>query len=176
MRLMTCLLNQSQTCTSGIQTEIITAADTSHTTMQAIGRGITAVAPMVPSQDFFGLTLGAIGCFPNHWSAPIGTEISRTNRQIKALTQALVGPFVDVSSDNSAVRVSARSLNGALYVIAVNTTGAPIQARIDVNGIAGRSATVLGGGGPAVGADDKGFSDTFGPLDARVYVIPPAGW
>jgi len=35
---------------------------------------------------------------------------------------------------------------------------------------------VLGGGGPAVGADDTGFSDTFGPLEARVYVIPPAGW
>ena len=61
-------------------------------------------------------------------------------------------------------------------MIAVNTTSAPVQARINVNGIAGRSATVLGGGGPAVGADDTGFSDTFGPLDARVYVIPPAGW
>ena len=118
----------------------------------------------------------AIGYFPNHWSSPIGTEISHTNRQIKALTQALVGPFVDANSDNSAVRVSARSLNGALYVIAVNTTSTPVQARINVNGIAGRSATVLGGSGPAVGADDTGFSDTFGPLDARVYVIPPPGW
>jgi hypothetical protein len=118
----------------------------------------------------------AIGYFPNHWSDPIGAEITRTNRQIKALTQALVGPFVDANADNSAVRVSARSLNGALYVIAVNTTSGPAQARINVNGIAGRSATVLGGGGSAVGADDTGFSDTFGPLDARVYVIPPAGW
>jgi hypothetical protein len=35
---------------------------------------------------------------------------------------------------------------------------------------------VLGGSGPAVASDDKGFSDSFGPLDARVYVIPPAGW
>jgi len=118
----------------------------------------------------------AIGYFPNHWSDPIGVQITRTNREIKALTQALLGPSVDAGSDNSAVRVSARSLNGALYVIAVNTSSAPVQAQISVNGIAGRSATVLGGDGPAVGADDKGFSDTFGPLDARVYVIPPAGW
>ena len=118
----------------------------------------------------------AIGYFPNHWSDPIGAEIARTNREIKALTQALLGPSVEAASDNGAVRVSARSLNGALYVIAVNTGSTPVQARISVNGIAGRSATVLGGSGPAVGADDKGFADTFGPLDARVYVIPPAGW
>jgi hypothetical protein len=118
----------------------------------------------------------AVGYFPNHWSDPIGTEISRTNRQIKALTQALLGPSVNATSDSAAVRVSARSLNGALYVIAVNTSSATVQARINVDGIAGRSAMVLGGSGPAVASDDKGFSDSFGPLDARVYVIPPAGW
>jgi hypothetical protein len=118
----------------------------------------------------------AVGYFPNHWSDPIGVAISQANRQIKALTQALLGPTVNASADNGTVRVSARSLNGALYVIAVNTSETTVQARINVDGIAGRSVTVLGGSGPAVGADDQGFSDSFGPLDARVYVIPPAGW
>jgi hypothetical protein len=118
----------------------------------------------------------AVGYFPNHWAGPIGAEITRTNRQIKALTQALLAPTTLATSDNGTVRVSARSLNGALYLIAVNTSSAPVTARINVDGIAGRSATVLGGSGPAVAADDKGFSDTFGPLDARVYIIPPAGW
>jgi hypothetical protein len=83
---------------------------------------------------------------------------------------------VAASSDNGTVRVSARSLNGALYVIAVNTTSSTIQAKISVAGIAGRSATVLGGGGSAVASDDQGISDSFGPLAARVYIIPPAGW
>jgi hypothetical protein len=118
----------------------------------------------------------AVGYFPNHWSDPIGAEITQTNRQIKALTQALLAPTVNATSDNGTVRVSARSLNGALYVIAVNTSSATASARINIDGIAGRSATVLGGSGPAVGADDQGFSDTFGPLEARVYLIPPAGW
>lgn len=117
-----------------------------------------------------------IGYFPNQWGTSIGAQISQTNRQIKALTQALLAPITAASSDNSAVRVSARSLNGALYVIAVNTTSTPVQARINVDGIAGRSATVLGGSGSAVASDDKGFADTFGPLDARVYIVPPAGW
>ena len=118
----------------------------------------------------------AVGYFPNHWAEPIGDEITRTNREIKALTPALLGSVVNASSDSSTVRVSARSLNGALYVIAVNTTDTTVQAKISVDGIAGRSATVLDGGGPAVAADDQGFSDSFGPLAARVYVIPPAGW
>jgi len=117
-----------------------------------------------------------IGYFPNHWSQPIGVEVARTDRQIKALTQALLAPIAAASSDNPVVRVSGRALNGALYVIAVNTTSSTTTAKINVDGIAGRSATVLGSSGPAVAADDQGFSDTFGPLDARVYVIPPAGW
>jgi hypothetical protein len=117
-----------------------------------------------------------VGYFPNHWSDPIGVEITQTNREIKALSQALLAPAVNATSDNGTVRVSARSLNGALYVIAVNTSQMTVQAKINVDGIAGRSATVLGGGSPAVGSDDQGFSDSFGPLAARVYIIPPAGW
>ena len=117
-----------------------------------------------------------VGYFPNHWSSDIGAQIAQTNRQIKVLTQALLAPAVNATSDNGTVRVSARSLNGALYVIAVNTSSTTVTAKIGVDGIAGRSATVLGGSGPAIASDDQGFSDTFGPLDARVYVIPPAGW
>ena len=132
----------------------------------------------VRAETWLSIAGGAnsVGYFPNQWSAPIGTEIARTNRQIKALTQALLAPTVPATSDNETVRVSARSLNGALYVIAVNTSSATVTAKIGVAGIAGRSATVLGGGGPAVASDDSGFSDTFGPMDARVYIVPPAGW
>jgi hypothetical protein len=132
----------------------------------------------VRAETWLSIAGGAngVGYFPNHWSDSIGVEITRANREIKALTQALLGSIVNATSDNGTVRVSARSLNGALYVIAVNTSETTVQAKISVEGIAGRSATVLGGGGAAVGSDDQGFSDSFGPLDARVYIIPPAGW
>ena len=132
----------------------------------------------VRAESWLSIAGGAtgIGYFPNHWSGPIGVEVARTDRQIKALTQALLAPITAASSDNSLVRVSARSLNGAIYVIAVNTSSTSLTAKISVDGIGGRSATVLGGSGAAVAADDSGFSDTFGPLDARVYIIPPAGW
>jgi hypothetical protein len=61
-------------------------------------------------------------------------------------------------------------------VIAVNTSVTEtVQTRIAVDGIAGRSATVLGDG-TVVGSDDTGFTDTFAPLAAKVFVIPPQGW
>ncbi|MFL6039160.1 MAG: hypothetical protein ACJ74B_11065 [Gaiellaceae bacterium] len=132
----------------------------------------------VRAETWLSIAGGAngVGYFPNHWSEPIGVEVRRANREIKALSQALLAPIAASSSDNPAVRVSARSLNGALYVIAVNTSSASVQAKISVDGVAGRSAAVLGGGGPAVASDDKGFSDSFEPLGVRIYVIPPAGW
>jgi hypothetical protein len=117
----------------------------------------------------------AIGYFPNHWSTTIGTEIARTNREIKALGPALLASISPATSDVSGVRVSARTFNGATYVIAVNTTNTSLQAKISVDGIAGRSVVVVGGG-QVVGADDTGFADNFGPLAARVYILPPAGW
>jgi hypothetical protein len=116
-----------------------------------------------------------IGYFPNRWNNSIGDAIKRTNREIKALTPALLAPDANVRADTDALRVSARTLNGALYVIAVNTSQTTVQAKITVEGIAGRSATVFGGGTP-IAADAEGFSDSFAPLAARVYVIPPQGW
>jgi hypothetical protein len=117
----------------------------------------------------------AVGYFPNHWASAIGDEIRQTDHQIKALTPALLASPGTAGSDTDAVRVSARTLNGAVYVIAVNTTETMVQAKISMDGLAGRSLTVFGSGA-AVGGDDHGFSDTFGPLEARVYVVPPQSW
>src|SRR5256714_2012514 len=118
---------------------------------------------------------GAVGYFPNHWTPEIGGAISQNNHEIKALTPALLAASATARSDSDIVRVSARTLNGALYVIAINTSSATGQAKIAVGGIGGPSVTPVGGGG-AIGSDDQGFSDSLGPLAARVYVIPPPGW
>jgi hypothetical protein len=120
-----------------------------------------------------------IGYFPNYWKysdAGIGAEIARTNQQLQELAPVLLAQQVPAAADAASVKVSARTLNGALYVIAVNTsTTETTQTRITVDGVAGRSATVLGDGG-VVGSDDTGFTDTFAPLAAKVFVIPPQGW
>lgn len=118
----------------------------------------------------------AVGYFPNRWSAAIGDEIRRTNLEIEALAPALLATPAAATSDNDAVRISARTLNGALYVIAINTTATTVDAKISVEGIAGRPARVFGDDVPAIASDGQSFSDSFGPLAARVYVIPPRGW
>ena len=116
-----------------------------------------------------------VGYFPNRWSPTIGSAIAQTNHQLKALAPALLAPPVQVSSDTPAVRVSARTLNGATYVIAVNTSSSTAQAKVSVPGIGGRSPVVFGGGS-VIGSDDQGFTDSFGPLAAHIYIIPPIGW
>jgi hypothetical protein len=139
--------------------------------------GLDPTPATVRAETWLSIAGGAdaVGYFPNRWSGDIGQEITRTNRDIKALTLALLTPTVNARSDAEAVRVSARTLNGALYVIAVNTMETTVQAKITVDGIGGRSATVLGSG-TAVGSDDEGFSDSFGPLATRIYIVPPQGW
>ncbi len=131
----------------------------------------------VRAETWLAIAGGAdgVGYFPNRWGGAIGAELARTNRTIKALAPALAAPELPARSDTDSVRVAARSRNGALYVIAVNTTDATAHAQISVPGIAGRSLHVYGGG-EAIGSDTSSFGDVFGPLAARVYVVPPAAW
>jgi hypothetical protein len=147
---------------------------------QTCGRegSLDPTAATVRAETWLAVAGGAdgIGYFPNRWKRDIGTEIARTNRRLQELAPALLADQVPATTDSASVKVSARTLNGALYVIAVNTsTTEATQARITVEGISGRSATVLGDG-TVVGADDTGFTDTFAPLAAKVFVIPPQGW
>jgi hypothetical protein len=133
----------------------------------------------VRAETWLAIAGGAdsVGYFPNRWSPSIGAEITRTNAQIKALAPALVAPEIDASSDNSAIRVSARALNGALYVIAVNTAATTGSTRISVEGIGGRTATILGEDQRAAVVSDAGsFAASMDPLAACVYVFPPDEW
>jgi hypothetical protein len=141
-------------------------------------RSLDPTATTVRAETWLAVAGGAdgIGYFPNRWKRDIGTEIAHTNRQLQELAPVLLAAQAPATADAPAVKISARSLNGALYVIAVNTsTTETVQTRISVDGIAGRSATVLGDG-TVVGSDDTGFTDTFAPLAAKVFVIPPQGW
>ena len=61
------------------------------------------------------------------------------------------------------VKVGARSYNGALYVIAVNSSRHAARATVTVPGLAGRSLTVFGEQ-RHVQANGEAFVDGFGPL------------
>jgi hypothetical protein len=118
----------------------------------------------------------AIGYFPSNWTRTIGAEIARTNAQITALSPALLSPAGTAKSDNPAVRVAARIMNGALFVIAVNTSKtASVDATVTADGLAGRDLAVYGDGRQVKATGDT-FKDSFPPLAARVYVAAPAAW
>jgi hypothetical protein len=150
------------------------------TRMEQVCGKVAALDPSpatVRAETWLAIAGGAdmVGYFPSRWSPSIGDEIRRTNLEIKALTPALLAAPAEAASDNSAVRASARALNGALYVIAVNTSESAARARIAVEGIDGRSATIFGED-EVVASDAESFAASFGPLAAHVYVFPPRGW
>ena len=115
----------------------------------------------------------AIGYFPNNWTPEVGAEIARSSHEIQSLVPALVEPATAASvSLGSTVKVGAREHNGAVYVIAVNASRASASATITVPAVGNRSLRSLDGG-HAVTANGGSFTDSFGPLEVRVYVASP---
>ncbi len=115
----------------------------------------------------------AIGYFPNNWSAAVGAEIARTNREIQTLVPALVEPNIAASvAPGSFVKVGAREHNGAVYVIAVNASRTASSATVNVPALSDRVMRTLDGQ-RTLRASGGSFTDSFGPLEARVYIAAP---
>jgi stage II sporulation protein D len=131
----------------------------------------------VRAETWLAIAGGAdgVGYFPNAWSAEIGDGISQSNWQIKELAPALLAADWEASSDTTGLRVSARQLNGALYIIAVNTNASAVSAIVHVPQLGARTAEVIGET-RSVTAQADSFSDKFAPLDVHLYVAPPANW
>jgi len=130
----------------------------------------------VAAETWLAIAGGAhgIGYFPREWSTTIGGEIQSLDRQIAELAPALLA--LDVQADAPApLKVGARTLNGALYVIAVNTGRTPVDGTMTVDGAAARTFDVLDEGRQVVAADGA-LKDSFAPLAVHVYVAAPDGW
>jgi stage II sporulation protein D len=116
-----------------------------------------------------------IGYFPNNWSSDVGNAIAQTNWQLRELAPALLAWDAQATTEASDLRVSARSLNGALYVIAINTSDDMLSADIDVPGLAGRTTEVLGES-RTITADGDRIHDDFAPLAVHIFIAPPSPW
>jgi stage II sporulation protein D len=131
----------------------------------------------VRAETWLAIAGGAsgIGYFPNNWAPELDATIAQANWQIRELAPALLAPPTDARTDTSAIKLSARRLNNAVYVIAVNTTTETLEADLHVLGLDGRSAEVVGED-RSVTANDDTIRDEFGPLGVHVYIVPPAPW
>jgi hypothetical protein len=130
----------------------------------------------VAAETWLAIAGGAdgIGYFPDEWSADVGTEIGALNTQITDIAPALLAPEV-TSSAPAAVKVGAHTLNGALYVIAVNSSTSPFDVQLQVDGAGSRTFDVLGEGRQVTAADNA-ISDHFDGLGVHIYVWAPEGW
>jgi hypothetical protein len=129
----------------------------------------------VRAETWLAIAGGAhgVGFFPGGWPAVMQNGISGVTAEIHALAPALLAPEQPVSVEpQGSLRATARVLDGALYVVAVNPGWHAVRARLTVPELGDRGLEVLGEG-RTVGASDGVLSDRFGPLAVHVYVAAP---
>jgi hypothetical protein len=133
---------------------------------------------VVKAETWLAIAGGArgIGYFPDWWPEDIRNEVARVNRDIVALAPALLDQVVNGTwSVQSPVRIGIRRHNGAVYVIAVNTSTAPAATSFTVPGLGGRKLRVFGDGRIVTPYGDLAV-DKLPPLGVAIYIAPPLGW
>ena len=135
---------------------------------------LAPTAATVRAETWLAIAGGAtgIGYFPNGWTEDVEHEIARTDREIAELAPALAAPQTNASSDQPAVQVGARVLNGAIYVVAVNSSAAVVPANIAVPELFAPALDVYGEH-RQVQATNGSFTDVFQPLQVHVYIAAP---
>jgi hypothetical protein len=128
----------------------------------------------VRAESWLAVVGGArgLGFFPADWPAEVTPGVAAVAKEVTALMAALLAPDAPASA-TAPVIAAARTLNGALYVIAVNPTRETLRATVDVPGLAGRTASVLDEGRSVAGSGDS-LTDGFAPLAVHLYVAAPA--
>jgi hypothetical protein len=139
--------------------------------------GLDPSPALVRAETWLAIAGGArgIGFFPSEWRPDVEAEIARLGHQIASLSAALLAPeaTVSVMPSESPVRAGARRLNGATYVIAVNSWTDRATARLRVDGLREGPLAVLGEG-RTVQVRDGVLVDSFRGLGVHAYVAPPA--
>ena len=138
-----------------------------------------AVTPRtIRVESWLALAGGAhgLGFFPPDWGANVGVVVRGVADRIRQLEPALLQPVVPVSVEPStpAVRASARELEGAVYVVAVNAGGGPAPVRLGLADLGDRSVEPLDGKAPLT-AHQGALDVVLPPLSVRIYVAPPPG-
>lgn len=131
----------------------------------------------VRAETWLAIAGGAdgVGYFPNTWSSEIGDEISRTDAQIRELAPGLLAREMPADTPTGGVKLAARELNGALYLIAVNTSESTVSAVLHVPQLGHRIVDVFEEGRSLTASGDS-LADEFAPLAVHLYIVPPFGW
>jgi hypothetical protein len=139
------------------------------------GGANTVTAATIKAESWLAIAGGAhgLGYWPGSWDPGFDKTIAGVRRDVDRLGPAVYMPNVAVNDDSAAVQVSARVWNGAVYVIAVNSSFDAADATINVPPLNGRPLTVIGES-RKVNADGDVYHDHFAPLAVHLYVAAPA--
>jgi len=132
----------------------------------------------VSAETWLAIAAGArgIGYFPDVWEQPIRDTITGIDRTIVALEPALLDVAgTGIAGPSSPLRVGVRRHNGAVYVIAVNTSTKPITGRLAVPALGDRTLKVFAEN-RTVTSQLSQIVDNFDGLGVHIYIAPPAGW
>jgi hypothetical protein len=131
----------------------------------------------VRAETWLAIAGGAdgIGYFPREWSHDVGDQIQSLNTRIEELAPALLADDLPVETGDGRMKAGARTLNGATYVIAVNSSQSPIAATVKVPLKGTQTFDVLDEN-RRIEAVDGVINDTFDPLAVHVYITAPEGW
>jgi hypothetical protein len=101
-----------------------------------------AVTPAtIRVESWLAIAAGAHGLafFPPDWHAPTGPAIRGITRRIRQLEPALLQPTIPVTVTGSPdVRAAARTLHGAVYLIAVNPATSPATVELAADALGDR--------------------------------------
>jgi hypothetical protein len=141
---------------------------------------------VVNAETWLAIAGGAcgIGYFTNSWTGDLwnrwdfdpGVEqqIATTVAGVQRLAPALCATYGDVVVPwDGTVMASSRTLNGALYVIAVNGSDKPTRVPFRVDSLAGRTLTVLDEDRVITPVKKVYFRDSFAPYQVHLYVAQP---
>jgi hypothetical protein len=141
---------------------------------------------IVNAETWLAIAGGAcgIGYFTNSWTgrlwnrwdlAPgVEAQLARTIARIRALAPMLCAAYGDVTVPwDTSVAASSRSLNGALYVIAVNSSDRPTRIPFRIDALAGRTLEVLDESRTIKPGRKVYFRDSFAPYQVHVYIAAP---
>jgi hypothetical protein len=142
---------------------------------------------IVNAETWLAIAGGAcgIGYFTNSWTgdlwnrwdlAPdVEAQLARTIAQIHGLAPMLCAEYGDVTVPwDTPVAASSRSLNGALYVIAVNSSDRATRIPFRVDALGGRTLQVLDEGRTIKPTKKVYFRDSFAPFQVHIYVAAPS--
>jgi hypothetical protein len=143
--------------------------------------------PIVNAEAWLAAAGGAcgIGLFTNSWTgdlwnrwdfdAGVELQLAATVARLQKLAPVLCTDVHDVVVPwNGGVAATARTLNGAVYVIAVNSTAVATTIPFRVDGLSGRALTVLDEGRTISPVKKIYYRDHFDPYAVHVYLAPPA--